>query len=103
MRPSALALRTPLPWPKHLPRSLGHPGLAHGELFAQSSAAPHFARLFIVFAFPQFPGDAAPLQEFLETPQSHADRFAIRGRASVKTFRLLVDRFSVGSVSGLHF
>jgi hypothetical protein len=58
-------------------RAIGEPGFANGDLFAQGGAAPRFAGLFIVFAFPQFLGDAASLEEFLEAPQRRPDWFPV--------------------------
>jgi hypothetical protein len=49
----------------------GHEAIAPGATFgAESSAAPGFARLFIVFAATNFFLDAAPLHEFPEATHS---------------------------------
>jgi hypothetical protein len=52
-------------------------GLADGALLAQFGATPGFAGFFVVFAFSQFFLDSATFKQFLETPQSQADRLAV--------------------------
>jgi hypothetical protein len=48
-----------------------------GALFAELGSAAQLARLFVVFAFPQFLLQAAPLQELLEATQRRSDWLSI--------------------------
>jgi hypothetical protein len=61
----------------------GESGFARGDLpltngagLPKLRAASRFARLFVIFAFPQFFLNAASLQQFLEPAQSQADRLS---------------------------
>ena len=53
------------------------PAFADRILLAKEGAAPDFARFLIVFTLAEFPLQAAPLQQFLETPQCCTNVFSI--------------------------
>jgi hypothetical protein len=52
-------------------------GFPDGALFTQFGSATNFARLLVMFSFPQFLLEAASFQKFLEAPQSCTDRFSV--------------------------
>jgi hypothetical protein len=54
-----------------------HPGFPNRALLAQLGPPPDFARLLVVFSFPQFFLQAASFKKFLETAQGQPDWFAI--------------------------
>ena len=56
--------------------------LANGARLPKLRAAAGFARLFVVFAFPQFFLNAASLKQFLEAAQGQSRSAPVRGRAS---------------------